>query len=353
MLESEHYSGQPGREARPPLRAGRDGPAARAFAAPAPDSPGMAAARRDLNHGALAARAAPDPSWRPAARYDPAGSSGAAMRNEDCVRFLKWCLPRLRLRWPGYRKVRKTVCKRITRRLRDLGLDDLDGYRALLAEDPEEWARLDAFCRIPVSRFCRDRQVFEAVGRRILVELAERAAARGAREVRCWSAGCASGEEAYSLRLVWDLSGEPAGRGVRLAILGTDADEAMLTRAAAACYERASLKDLPAPWLEQAFTRRGTRLCLRPEFRRGISFRQEDIRTARPAGRFDLILCRNLVFTYFEASLQEELLGEIDRKLRPGGFLVIGAHERLPKGAITSVRAEGTLPVYRKAGAGK
>ena len=69
------------------------------------------------------------------------------MPDEDCVGFLQWCLPRLGLCWPGYRKVRRTVCKRVGRRRRALGLGDLEAYRAFLIETPEEWARLDAYCR--------------------------------------------------------------------------------------------------------------------------------------------------------------------------------------------------------------
>jgi len=70
------------------------------------------------------------------------------MKNEDCAQFLQWCLPRLGMQWAGFRKVRGTVCKRVTRRLRALGLDSADAYRAWLETHAEEWPRLDAMCRI-------------------------------------------------------------------------------------------------------------------------------------------------------------------------------------------------------------
>ena len=273
------------------------------------------------------------------------------MQDEDCVRFLQWCLPQLGLRWPGYRKVRRTVCKRLGRRLRLLGLNDLDGYRAFLAGHPEEWQRLDAFCRIPISRFWRDRAVFEILGREILPMLAEQAQSRGDPALRAWCAGCASGEEVYSLRLAWDEWARPATSEPALLILGTDAEDNMLQRAEAACYGRGTLKELPRDWLERAFVRSGELYCLRPERRQGISFRLQDIRAAQPDGPFDLILCRNLVFTYFEPALQSVILQRIGHRLRDGGLLVIGSHERLPKGAAGWLQLRTNLPVYRKSAA--
>jgi chemotaxis protein methyltransferase CheR len=215
---------------------------------------------------------------------------------------------------------------------------------------PEERTRLDAFCRIPISRFYRDRAVFDALGHLLLADLAERAAGRGDRDVRCWSAGCASGEEVYTLRLLWDLAPPQSHPDMHLTILGTDADEVMLKRAAAACYPRGSFKDAPADWPERAFMPDNDTLCLRSEFRRGIVFRREDIRALQPDGPFDLVLCRNLAFTYFAGDLQRRTLAAIERRLWPGGLLVLGAHEHLPADAGVFVRACATLPIWRRLG---
>lgn len=271
------------------------------------------------------------------------------MRDQDCVRLLQACLPRLELRWAGYRKVRRTVCKRTGRRMRELGITDLADYRRLLERSPAELARLDAFCRIPISRFYRDRGVFDALQHTLLPGLAERAAMRGELDVRCWSAGCASGEEVYTLRLLWDLGPQLRHPDMRLTILGTDADEVMLSRAAKACYPMGSFKDAPAHWLDRAFARHNDLLCLRPEFRRDVAFRREDIRERQPDGPFDLVLCRNLAFTYFTDGPQRRILASIQRRLWPGGLLVIGAQERLPPGASDFVAACGHLPIWRKA----
>jgi len=100
------------------------------------------------------------------------------MRQADCVEFLQWCLPRLHMRWPGFRKVRSQVCKRIRRRLTSLALDELEAYQRYLETHADEWPHLDAMCRITISRFYRDRGVFEALETEVLPALATAARRR-------------------------------------------------------------------------------------------------------------------------------------------------------------------------------
>ena len=92
------------------------------------------------------------------------------MKDADCVAFLQWALPQLGLRWAGYRKVRRRACKRIGRRMRELGVADAAAYRARLQADPAEWRALAALCPIPISRFYRDREVFDCLGAEALPE---------------------------------------------------------------------------------------------------------------------------------------------------------------------------------------
>lgn len=269
------------------------------------------------------------------------------MRDQDCVALLQWCLPRLGLRWAGFRKVRRTVCKRISRRMRVLGLADSRAYRAFLIQHAEEWQRLDALCRIPISRFYRDREVFSVLEEVVLPELAQRSAARGDGVIRCWSAGCASGEEAYTLGILWQLSVQQDFPGVVIDICGTDVDEVVLRRAKRACYALGSLKGLPARYRGCAFIERDGLYCLRPELRSHVTFRQQDIRTEQPAGSFDLVLCRNSVFTYCQRPVQRAVLGRIGCRLSAGSFLVIGAHENLPADGERYAMPFGKLPIYR------
>lgn len=89
----------------------------------------------------------------------------ATMRNQELVAFLQWALPRLRLRWEGFRKVRRQVGKRLGRRLAELKLNTLDQYRDQLQNDPAEWSRLDELCHITISCFYRDKGVFDTCAR--------------------------------------------------------------------------------------------------------------------------------------------------------------------------------------------
>ena len=97
------------------------------------------------------------------------------MKDSDCTVFLRWALPRLALRWAGFRRVRGQVCKRVKRRMQDLGIEDHASYRKRLEADAEEWQVLDKCCHITISRFFRDAGIFEVLQRRVLPEIAERA----------------------------------------------------------------------------------------------------------------------------------------------------------------------------------
>jgi chemotaxis protein methyltransferase CheR len=247
----------------------------------------------------------------------------------DCTAFLQWALPRLELRWPGFRKVRNQVCRRLTRRLRELGLGDFAAYQARLEADPAEWRVLDECCHITISRFFRDRRIFEILRTRVLPEIAVRAKSE-ARSAAIWSAGCASGEEPYTIKILWDVEVAKAYPSVCLSIIATDIDRAMLARARQACFEPSSLHELPPPFIEQAFERAGPLYCVKSMYREGIEFIDQDVRSEMPAQLFDLILCRYLAFTYFDETLQRKVTTGMIERLRPHGYLIIGTHERLP-----------------------
>ena len=97
------------------------------------------------------------------------------MKDEACICFLQWALPFLHLRWPGFRKVRGQVCKRLGRRLEELQLPDLKSYREYLQDNPLEWPILDSLCRITISRFYRDQEIYFSLYSRVFPELIENA----------------------------------------------------------------------------------------------------------------------------------------------------------------------------------
>lgn len=269
-------------------------------------------------------------------------------RDAACVAFLQWALPHLRMRWPGFRKVRSQVCKRVARRFKSLALPNLAAYRAYIEAHPGEWMLLDRLCRISISRFYRDRTVWEYLASDVLRSLAERATSQEEVEVRVWSIGCAGGEECYTMTILWRFLIEPRFPHIALRVLGTDADRDQLARARVPCYAGVSLKEMPLPWRQEAFEERGGRFCLRQEFQAGVELREQDIRRQLPAESFHLVLCRNLAFTYFEENLQSEIARAIHDRLVPGGVLVLGKQEKLPQAAGGFVELAPHLRIYCK-----
>jgi chemotaxis protein methyltransferase CheR len=271
------------------------------------------------------------------------------MTDRECVELLQWAAPRLRLRWEGFRRVRGQVCKRIGRRMKELGLESAAAYRARLEADDTEWAVLDSLCRVTISRFFRDQRVFDVLRESLLPTLLSEARARGETVFRVWSAGCASGEEPYSVAILFQLGLKPHFPELRLELIATEANPALLERAGRACYPSGSLRELPWEWIREAFspTPDGDP-CLLPRFREGLTFLRQDLRAQMPEGPFHLVLCRNVAFTYFARPLQLEVLSRLLERLVPGGLLVIGAHESLPEGATGLERAAGALPLFRK-----
>ena len=269
------------------------------------------------------------------------------MKDTDCISFLQWALPKLNMRWPGFRKVRRQACRRISRRITELHIADIESYRTHLQEYPEEWQQLDSLCRITISRFCRDRGLFDYLGSRVLPALVRQSAQTGDRTIRCLCIGAASGEEPYSMNLLWEFS-KPPDTAIDFQIVATEVDPVMIERAAKACYPASSIRELPGDWLDEAFTRLGKQFCLKHHYRERVQFIEQDIRQSIPVGPYHLILCRNLVFTYFDHDLQTEILARLAATLLHGGSLVTGTHESLPKNSAGLIQWDPNIKIYKK-----
>ena len=253
------------------------------------------------------------------------------MRDDECVQFLQWVLPQLHMRWPGFRKVHAQVCKRIRRRLKQLTIDGFTDYRYYLETHNDEWKTLDALCRVTVSRFYRDKQMFIFLEQTVLPNMARQAIARGDECLKIWCVGSGSGEEPYTIAIIWKLILQKQFPNLRLQVIASDANPDMKQRAQAACYEYGSIKNLPETWREKVFIRQDALFCLKLEYQHDVQFIVQDVREVLLADEFDLVLCRNLIFTYFDEPLQRKLLERIMRVLKPEGTLVIGIHENLPE----------------------
>src|SRR5262249_25032651 len=160
------------------------------------------------------------------------------------------------------------------------------------------------------------RQVFNILCERVLPVIAQRAEYEQ-RDAQCWSVGCASGEEPYTLKLLWDLKTEATAH---LSIVATDIDSVMLARARKGCYPPASLRELPGDLVTRGFQEGDQFFRILERHRSGITFMHHDLRSDAIPGFFDLILCRNLAFTYFAPRLQSQIIERLAERLRPNGW---------------------------------
>lgn len=255
-------------------------------------------------------------------------------------------LDRFDLSWDGYRKVRKGVKKRISRHMHRMGCRTMEAYLAALERDPEARADFERFMTVSISRFFRDRTLWRILQDEILPAIIHGETKR----VKIWSAGCACGEEAYSLRILWDLLDPSCRKWVGLQILATDANPVYLSKAQAGSYGRSSLREVPEPWKTRYFKagRRGRTHVIAEDLKTGILWRCHDLSSDLPDTGFHVVLLRNSVLTYFRDERKVPIVERILHGLVNGGFLVIGEGERIPP-AVKGLKPYGGHPcIFRK-----
>ena len=222
----------------------------------------------------------------------------------------------------------KCIRRRIAVRMRACGVHSYDDYRAVLTRSPLECERLRDALTINVTRFYRNAETWQAVRQTVLPTLLDRPRT----EVRAWSAGCASGEEPYTLAILLAAYLDGLGRGgelARLSVDATDIDRLSLERARAASYRREGLTEMPAELAAGYFEDAGELRRVTEPVRRRVGVRFHDLNTEPPPRTgYDLILCRNVVI-YFDRPMQERLFTRFADALAPGGFLVLGKVETL------------------------
>jgi chemotaxis methyl-accepting protein methylase len=222
----------------------------------------------------------------------------------------------------------KCVRRRIAVRMRACGVHTYADYQALLDSSPAEYDRLRDALTINVTRFYRNAETWNLLRRDILPALC----ARESGEIRIWSAGCSSGEEAYTLAILAAEQFERSGRFAelrRLSIDATDVDRQSLDRAQAARYRRENLVEMPEDLVRRYFQHAGGELQVVPRVRDRVAIRTLDLSAGRPLRRdYHMIVCRN-VLIYFDRPMQERLFLLFSECLVPGGHLVLGKVESL------------------------
>ncbi|MDY6795619.1 MAG: protein-glutamate O-methyltransferase CheR [Actinomycetota bacterium] len=232
--------------------------------------------------------------------------------------------------------------RRIGVRMRATGCDDYLQYRQHIRRNADESQRLINDLTINVTEFFRDQDVYQGIRQKILPDILEYKKSNNIRSIRAWSAGCATGEEPYSISalILEALKKEGGQRQWSVRVTATDLDDKALDKAKEGKFEEVRL--LPGMPLDDFFLRQEDLYIVREEVRRAVRFLILDLMQQPPLCNLDLILCRN-VLIYFERSKQHKILNIFNRCLRNGGFLVLGKSE-----AMLGAGDSGFAPYLRR-----
>jgi chemotaxis methyl-accepting protein methylase len=234
-------------------------------------------------------------------------------------RFLQAALPPLGLTPARHR--RKAVRRKTAARMDQLRIRRLADYLERIQGDPLEAAYFKRLLGVTISRFFRNWSLFEFLAENVFPDASHQA------PPILLSIGCASGEEPYSLAVLWRERGPG---GVKPIILGLDMQMTPLRRAQAGVYQAGSLKEAPAEWQDRYFTRRGSDFYLDESIKQMVHFLQGDFWNFALKRDCRLILCRNMAYTYFDRAAREQATVRLAEALEPGGCLAVGAKDKPP-----------------------
>ncbi|HYD66418.1 chemotaxis protein CheB [Azospirillum sp.] len=219
-----------------------------------------------------------------------------------------------------------TLLRRIERRMHGAGLDSLEDYAALLKRNNAEAVSLYKEMLIGVTRFFRDEAAFQVLADRAVAALvAKRPTLEG---IRVWVCGCATGEEAYSIAILFAEAMERLGVSIDVKLFATDIDQDSIEFASVGEYPPSISEDVSPERLERYFTPRGDKVCVARDIRRMVVFATHNIMRDPPFTKMDLVSCRNLLI-YMDTPLQRKVLSLFQYALRQGGFLFLGSSETL------------------------
>jgi chemotaxis methyl-accepting protein methylase len=240
------------------------------------------------------------------------------------------------------------VERRLATRLRALGLVSYRQYGSHLTAHPEEYARLLDALTVNVTEFFRDPPVWKIIRGEVIPAIVKAKGSTGQRAIRVWSAGCATGEEPYSLAMSFLAALGADAPSYMLSVTATDLDPLALRTAQTAEYDAARLEHIPPGDRFHFVENAGKRFAIKPEVTERVRFRTMNLFKDDPPLAVDLILCRN-VFIYFTREQQERVTNVFHRALARGGYLVLGRTEKMPAGAAPGFEAVSAKErIYRK-----
>src|SRR5215813_7245420 len=237
----------------------------------------------------------------------------------------------------GYKTA--SLMRRVRRRMQSLNLERFGEYMDYLEVHPEEFILLFNTILINMTSFFRDPLAWECLTQEVVPEIL--AGKNAERPVRVWSAGCASGEEAYTLAIVFAEALGLEQFQQRVKIYATDMDEDALARARHASYTEKEMEPLPLTLREKYFDRVVDRYVFRSDPRRAVIFGRHDLIQDAPISRLDLLVCRNTLM-YFNAETQSRILARFHFALNDTGVIFLGKAEML------LTRANLFTPVHLK-----
>ena len=217
-----------------------------------------------------------------------------------------------------------TILRRIERRLVLTHSRNLREYVNYLSNNPEEARLLAKEVLIGVTSFFRDADYFEVLKERVITNLVKNA--RQGDQIRVWVAGCSTGEEAYSIAILFSEVMEELGMRRDVKIFATDLDSDAIMQANRGIYGDNIIEDVSLNRLSRYFTRKGNKYVIRHDIRKMIIFAQHNVFQDPPFGKLDLISCRNLLI-YFQTTLQRSLFAIFHMALNDGGTLFLGRSE--------------------------
>jgi two-component system CheB/CheR fusion protein len=224
----------------------------------------------------------------------------------------------------GYK--RSTLIRRVEKRMQAVNVRDFGDYEDFLEVHPEEFGQLFNTILINVTGFFRDREAWDLLAREIVPKIITSKPPQG--PVRVWVAGCASGEEAYTLAIVLcEALGHDVFRD-RVKIYATDVDEEALAQARQASYYAKQMEDVPPPLREKYFEAATGQFIFNADLRRSIIFGRHDLIQDAPISRLDLLVCRNTLM-YLNAETQGRILARFNFAVNDSGFLFLGRAEML------------------------
>lgn len=237
-----------------------------------------------------------------------------------------------------------TVRRRLERRMSVNQINGIAGYARFLRENEDEVKALLKDMLISVTNFFRDPEAFEALKAQLKTVLKNKA--QGA-DLRVWVAGCATGEEAYSVAIVISECLDELNQHFQVQIYGTDIDVDALRIARAGKYPANIVADVTPKHLKHFFTKQDSTYSIKKEIREGVVFAPQDLIKDPPFSRMDLICCRNLLI-YLEADVQKRLLPLLHYALKPGGVLFLGTSETIGESKDLFTVLDRKWKIYRR-----